>query len=47
MLKKILNLFKNSYQYDLEQFILSRNPQNEWDVENAIKQYNTRNGCFL
>lgn len=47
MLKKILNLFKNSYQYDLDQFILSRNPKNEYDVEQAIKEYTNRQGCFL
>jgi len=47
MLKKILDLFKNSYQYNLEQFIISRNPQTEWDVELAIKEYNTRQGCYL
>lgn len=47
MLKKIFKLFTNSFQNDLELFIISRNPQTEWDVENAIKEYNAKQGTFL
>lgn len=39
MLKLIFKWFKLDYQSTLEQYIISRNPKNEADIEKIIRDF--------
>jgi len=48
ILKKLADVFlKNDYQSRLEQYIISRYPQNTADVEMFTREYNQRQGGWL
>lgn len=40
LLERLREMFPTTYRSDIEEFIISKNPQNAADVEHWLQQYN-------